>query len=56
VERFTVGRGNVLNFVCKSAGTTRYANSAPCLQSYWDAGTGTYSMTQGGPGVVLETD
>ena len=46
------GSGNLLNFVCKNAGTTPYANSARgCLQSYWDPGTGTYSMTQGGPGV-----
>jgi RHS repeat-associated protein len=46
------GSGNLLNFVCKNAGTTPYANSARgCLLSYWDSGTGTYSMTQGGPGV-----
>ena len=46
------GSGNLLNFVCKNAGTTPYANSARgCLQSYWDPGTGTCSMTQGGPGV-----
>lgn len=48
----TYGGGNVLNFVCKNAGTTRYANSARgCLQSFWDSSAGTYSMTQGGPGV-----
>ena len=46
------GSGNALNFVCKNAGTTRYANSARgCLQSYWDLNTGTYSMMQGGQGV-----
>ncbi len=45
------GSGNAMNFVCKSAGTTRYANSTRgCLQTYWDASTGSYSMTPGGPG------
>ena len=45
------GSGGPLNFVCKNAGTTRYANSARgCLQTYWDANTGSYSMTPGGPG------
>ena len=46
------GSGGPLNFVCRNAGTTRYANSARgCLQTYWDASTGSYSMTPGGPGV-----
>jgi RHS repeat-associated protein len=45
------GSGGPLNFVCRSAGTTRYANSARgCLQTYWNASTGSYSMTPGGPG------
>ena len=45
------GQGNLLNVVCKNAGTTRYANSVRgCLQTYWDPARGTYSMTQGGPG------
>jgi RHS repeat-associated protein len=47
----TYGQGGLLNFVCQNAGTTRYAESARgCLQSYWDPGTGTYSVTQGGRG------
>jgi RHS repeat-associated protein len=46
------GQGNLLNFVCKNAGSGRWPNSARgCLQSYWDPLTGTYSMTQGGQGV-----
>jgi hypothetical protein len=43
--------GNLLNFVCRNAGTTPYANSARgCLQTYWDQSTGTYSYAQGGDG------